>query len=112
MAALVVLAPFCFGVLLLVTGVLAITGRLPRNDWIGLRLHEVMRDEVAWRMGHRAGGPWLVAGGVVDTVVGAGLLLWHDRLSSPSRIAIQLILVAVVAYTVAAWRALAAVRRR
>ena len=109
---LVVFAPLGFGVLLLVTGILAVTERLPRNDWVGLRLHEVMRDDDTWRVGHKAGGPWLVAGGLVDTIGGAALFLRRDALDSPSAVALPLVLLAVVAYTTASWRALNAVRRR
>lgn len=112
MRTLVVFAPLGFGVLLLVTGVLAVRGRLPKNDWVGLRLHEVMRDDTTWRAGHKAGGPVLVAGGVIDIVGGALLLVQRDDLHSPSVVALPLIIVAVVAYTTASWLALAAVRRR
>jgi hypothetical protein len=112
MQGLILIAPLGFGLLLLVTGTLAMTERLPRNDWVGLRLHEVMRDDDAWRVGHKAGGPWLLAGGVVDTVGGAALLLRHDALDSTSAVSLPLVLLAVVAYTAASWRALQAVRRR
>ncbi len=108
---LVIFAPLGFGVLLLVTGILGVTGRLPKNDWVGLRLHEVMRDEASWRGGHRAGGPWLVAGGLIDTVAGAAVWFWRDTISSPSSVALPLIIIAVIAYTTASWRALTAVRR-
>jgi uncharacterized membrane protein len=109
---LVVFAPLAFGVLLLVTGALGAAGRLPKNDWVGLRLHEVMRDEASWRVGHRAASPWLVAGGIIDTVGGAALYVQRAALSSPSRVAAPLIIIAAVAYTAASWRALGAVRRR
>ena len=109
---LVIIAPLAFGVLLLVSGVLGLTGRLPRNDWVGLRLHEVMRDDETWKLGHKAGAPWLLAGGLMDTLAGAALFLQRDELSSPSRVALPLIVLAVIAYTAASWRALAAIRRR
>jgi len=57
-------APFFFGLLLAVTGVLGMTWRLPKNDWFGIRMHVVMSSEAAWLAGHRAGGPWLLAGGL------------------------------------------------
>lgn len=109
---LVVFVPLAFGAVLLVTGLLAAAGRLPRNDWIGLRLHELMRNEESWDVGHRAGAPWLVAGGLVDTVAGTALALRHDELGSPSVAGVTLVVVAVVAYTAASMRALSAVRRR
>lgn len=109
---LVVVVPLALGVLLLVTGVLAVVGRLPRNDWIGLRLHELMRDERSWAAGHRAGAPWLVAGGLVDTIAGAALVLDRDLLGSPSAVGVTLVIVAVLAYTAASMQALSAVRRR
>ncbi len=109
---LVVFVPLAFGVLLLVTGLLAAAVRLPRNDWIGLRLHELMRDEQSWAIGHRAGAPWLVAGGLVDTIAGTALVLDHGLLGSPSAVGVALVIVAVLAYTAASMRALSAVRRR
>jgi uncharacterized membrane protein len=109
---LVIAAPLVFGVLLLVTGVLGVMGRLPKNDWVGLRLHEVMRDEQTWRAGHRAGGPWLVAGGLICTVGGSAIVAAEAPADLPGSVAAPFLVVAVAAYTVASWRALVVVRRR
>ena len=97
---LVLIAPLLFGVLLLVAGVLGAAGRLPKNDWVGLRLHVVMQDDETWRKGHKAAAPWLVAGGIIDTV--GGLALWLERppTAEASAVAGPLLVVAVVAYTI------------
>jgi uncharacterized membrane protein len=108
---LIAVTPLAFGVLLLVTGVLGVTGLLPKNDWVGLRLHEVMRDTETWRAGHRAGGPILVAGGLIDSVGGAALVAQGQTSGRASGAAGVLIVIAVIAYTAASWRALQAVRR-
>lgn len=104
-------APLVFGLLMIVTGVLGVTERLPRNGWIGLRLDLVMRDDRSWRVGHRAGGRWLIAAGCVAAAGGVALLVAYPDAGTGLTQAGVLIAVAVAGYAVAAWRALVAVRR-
>ena len=49
-------------------------GRLPRQHWAGIRLPSTMRSDEAWYAAHRAGGPWLAAGGLAPAVVGVLLV--------------------------------------
>ena len=112
MTELVRIAPLVFGVLMIVTGALGMAGRLPRNDWVGLRLHVVMASDRSWREGHKAGGPWLLAGGCVAAGGGVGLLLTYHEPGTGLTQAGVLIAVAVAGYALGAWRAQMAVRRR
>jgi|GEM_PF-3032414 len=57
-------------------GIAAVTERLPRNRWLGLRA-ESMRDDDAWRVGHRA------AGGTLIAAAGPALLLAVALLAAP-----------------------------
>jgi uncharacterized membrane protein len=63
------------GAVIALVGVAGVRGRLPRQHWAGIRLPSTMRSDEAWAAAHRAGGPWLVAGGVVPAVCGLGLLV-------------------------------------
>ena len=111
MSRLTLYAPFLFGLLLATTGVLGTTGRLPRNDWVGIRMHVVMSSDAAWRVGHRAGGPWLLAGGLEALAAGVLLLVLGPDAASGARIATVSLAVAFLLAGVAAWRAQSAARR-
>ncbi len=51
------------GVGVLVVGLLAVTGKLPGNSIIGLRIPEVRKSQEYWTMGHKiAGPPWTGSG--------------------------------------------------
>jgi uncharacterized membrane protein len=108
---LTLFAPFFFGLLLAVTGVLGMTGWLPKNDWFGIRMHVVMRSDAAWLAGHRAGGPWLLAGGLVALAAGVTLLVFRADTVTGARLAAVSLTVAFLLAGVAAWRAQAAARR-
>ncbi|MCK7642691.1 SdpI family protein [Corynebacterium sp. CCM 8835] len=56
--------------LLLITGVLGWTGRLPGNPVLGIHVAEVRKSEDVWVLAHRAAGPLWIAGGIL-TLVGA-----------------------------------------
>jgi uncharacterized membrane protein len=108
---LTLFAPFCFGLLLAVTGVLGMAGRLPKNDWFGIRMHVVMSSDAAWLAGHRAGGPWLLAGGLVGLAAGVTLLVVRPDAVMGARISTLSLIAALLLAGVAAWRAQAAARR-
>ncbi|WP_080792089.1 SdpI family protein [Corynebacterium pacaense] len=49
--------------LLIVTGVLAWTAKLPGNPAVGIRVPEVRKSQDLWEMAHRVAGPlWTLAG--------------------------------------------------
>ena len=108
---LTILAPVIFGLLLAVTGLLGMTGRLPKNDWFGIRMHVVMSSDAAWLAGHRAGGPWLLAGGLVGIAAGVTLLVLRPDAVTGERISTASLAAAFLLAGVAAWRAQAAARR-
>ena len=68
--ALLVLALALAGV-----GLAGILERLPRNDWIGLRVDVVRASDDAWRTGHRAGGPALIAAAGPPLLLAVALLV-------------------------------------
>jgi MFS family permease len=54
---------FIVAVAVLVTGILAATGTLPGNSWVGLRIPEVRKSRQMWVTAHKiAGVPWVGAG--------------------------------------------------
>ncbi|MDR1189737.1 MAG: SdpI family protein [Bifidobacteriaceae bacterium] len=65
-------------VLVVVGGFLAVLGgfiraqRLPRNHLVGIRTLATWRSESAWRAGNRAGGSYVVAGGLALASGGLG----------------------------------------
>ena len=111
MTRLTLFAPLCFGLLLAISGVLGMAGRLPRNDWVGIRMHVVMASDAAWLAGHRAGGPWLLAGGLAALATGVALLVVRPDGAVGARIAFVGLVAAFLLAGVAAWRAQAAARR-
>jgi uncharacterized membrane protein len=110
MTRLTLWAPFLLGLLLLVPGLLGMAGRLPRNDWVGIRMHVVMRDERTWRAGHKAGGPWLAAAGLVAIAGGAVLAVWSPSRGAANAFSLGVLLAAFVLSAVGAWRAQAGAR--
>ncbi|MDN5582349.1 MULTISPECIES: SdpI family protein [unclassified Corynebacterium] len=60
------------GVAVLVTGVLAVTGKLPGNRWVGLRIPEVRKNREMWDTGHRIAGPTWAGAGVA--LIAAGVV--------------------------------------
>jgi uncharacterized membrane protein len=67
------------------------TGRLPRQHWAGIRLPSTMRSDQTWRAAHRAGGPWLAAGGLVSVIGGVGLLLVRPTAAVASQVSLVLV---------------------
>lgn len=58
------------------TGVLSLVGRLPGNDYLGVRTPETRRAPQAWDLANRAAAPAFLAAGLVLGlgVLGAGLI--------------------------------------
>lgn len=67
--ALLVLAVALAGI-----GLAGLTERLPRNRWVGLRTAGIRDDDEAWRMGHRAAGPALMAAAGPPLLLGVALI--------------------------------------
>ena len=105
------IAPLVFGLLMVVTGAYGMAGRLPKNDWVGLRLHVVMENERTWEVGHRAGGPWLLGTGFVVAAGGLALRILYPEPGTGLRFAFVFMLLAFAGYGIAAAKAQAAVRR-
>lgn len=63
---------FVLGVAVLVTGVLALTAKLPGNKWVGLRVPEARKSREMWETGHRIAGPTWTGAGVA--LLAAGLV--------------------------------------
>lgn len=111
MSSLLQVALAGFGVLFVVTGVLGMLERLPKNDWVGIRMDEVMRDERTWLEGHRAGGPWVLAAGVVALLAEAVVLVVRPAPAVASSIATAGLLAAFLAAGIAGVVAQAAARK-
>jgi hypothetical protein len=56
-------------------GVICWRGRLPRNQWAGIRTSASMRSEAAFRAANRAGGPVIAYGGAAGVLGGLAALL-------------------------------------
>lgn len=79
------------GLVLLWVGWLGGQGRLTRQNIAGIRTRATLASDEAWNAAHRAGAPWLLAGGVaallgglVDlllSVTTAGLVFWVTGLT-------------------------------
>ena len=67
--ALLVLAVALAGI-----GLAGLTERLPRNRWVGLRTAGIRDDDEAWRVGHRAAGPALMAAAGPPLLLGVALI--------------------------------------
>jgi len=109
----VVLTVCCMllGAVLFCCALLASTGVLTRNRWIGIRLGSTLASDAAWRAGHRAALRWGIVA-VVDDVccvaVGSVLLLVDDgvrRAIWGPRIAFTTNAVTVFPYVFSAYRA-------
>ena len=55
---------FVLGIAVLVTGLMGLTGTLPGNRWVGLRIPEVRKSKDMWVTGHRIAGPFWTGAGV------------------------------------------------
>jgi uncharacterized membrane protein len=63
------------GVVVALTGVLGLTGRLPRNRLVGVRTAATMRSDETFRQGNRAAAPAIILGGLLAVPGGVAVLL-------------------------------------
>jgi uncharacterized membrane protein len=99
------------GVILVVPGVLGIFGALPKNDWVGIRMNAVMRSQETWDAAHKAGGPWLVAAGVVAFITSFVVLFAHADPAGVTTIEAVGMVSSFVIAGIGAWVAQSAARR-
>ncbi len=66
------------GVLVGWLGWLGRNGRLTRNAWAGIRTRTTMQSDGTWTAAHRAGGGWIIVGGIVMIATGVAMLLTDD----------------------------------
>ena len=99
------------GVVIARIGWLGVKGRLPRQHWAGIRLPSTMRSDETWRAAHRAGGPWLVAGGLVGVLGGAGLLLVRPTATVAAEASLVVVGALLVLFLVAGTFGVRAARR-
>ncbi len=71
---LVALALLALAVALAAIGLAGLSERLPRNRWLGLRTTGIRDDDEAWRVGHRAAGPALIAAAGPPLLLGVALI--------------------------------------
>ncbi|MFI0372088.1 SdpI family protein [Actinomadura sp. 1N219] len=97
--------------LLLATGWLTLTGRLPPNHLLGIRTRRTLADPAAWHVAHQAAGPWVLAAGMADLLFAAALLT-----GPPAPVTAALcgagVLLTVILLVVAAASGVAALGRR
>ena len=55
---------FILGAAVLITGLMGLTGTLPGNRWVGLRIPEVRKSKELWTTGHRIVGPFWTGAGI------------------------------------------------
>ena len=58
------------GGLVLVSGVLGVLGKLPRNRLVGVRTPATLRSDRAFETGNRAAGPAVILGGLAAVISG------------------------------------------
>ncbi len=67
------------GVLLAWAGWLGKTDRLALNSWAGIRTATTMQSQDTWDAAHHAGGPWIIAGGIVLVITGGAMVVAGDE---------------------------------
>lgn len=55
-------------------GAAGLTGRLPRNRWVGIRTAESVRDDDAFQLANRVAGPTMLAGAALLVIAGFAAL--------------------------------------
>jgi uncharacterized membrane protein len=94
------------GVLVAIVGRFTATGRIRRNGLVGIRTARSKADDESWLIVHRAAQPWLIGGGAALAVAGA--VAAAARAARPAAViaGCALLVVLVVAGTVAGHAAL------
>jgi len=88
-------------------GWLALTGKLPRQGFAGVRTRYTLSSDQRWEAVHRHGGPYLVFGAVAVAAAAAALLPFAIAGALPHGFTVAAVLaIAVVAVgsALAAWR--------
>ena len=67
---------FVFAVATLATGVAGLTGRLPRNRWVGVRTEQTVGDDRAFALANRVAAPTTIAAGALLAIGGTVALLF------------------------------------
>jgi uncharacterized membrane protein len=93
------------GAVVAVIGVLGVTGRLRRQHWAGIRLASTLSNDETWYAGHRAGSPFLVAGGVLVAAIGVIVVVTAPPASSAAAWSMVVVAILLVCAAVAAIRA-------
>lgn len=84
------------GVLGAVVGRLAATGRIRRNEFLGIRTRRSKADDESWRIVHQRAEPWMHASGGALLVTGAAVLAVGSDNAVTGLIALAGVLVCVL----------------
>jgi len=98
------------GVALAVAGGMARTGRLSRQSLVGIRTSTTMKSDDAWYAAHRAGGDWVIAGGIIMAVGGLLTVLINSE-DAAAVVSLVTVGVALVPIAVGVLRGQATARR-
>ncbi|NVI89819.1 SdpI family protein [Actinomadura sp. BRA 177] len=94
------------GVLVVVVGRLTATGRIGRNNLVGIRTARSKADDESWLIVHRAAQPWMIGGGVALAVGGVVAAAAEPARTAAVIVGAVLLVVLVIAGTVAGHAAL------
>ena len=67
------------GVAVTAAGAMSRAGRLSRQSWVGIRTRTTLASDRAWEAAHRAGGSWVMVGGIVMAVGGVLTVLTESE---------------------------------
>ncbi|MBO2459455.1 SdpI family protein [Actinomadura violacea] len=85
------------GTLIVVVGRRTADGRIPRNQFAGIRTKRSMADDASWLTVHRAARPWMTASGAVLALAGAVALAVPSELAGSLSAGIGAIITALLA---------------
>ncbi|MGH2632005.1 MAG: SdpI family protein [Tepidiformaceae bacterium] len=90
------------GLVTVVLGWMGLNGSLPRNHFAGIRTRFTQSSDAAWKATHRAGGPYLIFGGVAAAMVALAFLPFAAAGKVSTGIASVAVIVAATVLVVAA----------